>query len=529
MMMKKKSLILVVLSFAIHLCNAQPTSIYKPNGTSTTFGRATNDSLDYYVNLGYSPFTVVRIDKNNQTSNVCDLPATTNQMIFNSNKGIYKMSSGYFLYNGSTHTAIPSTLIPISYPFNNINENFFHIGNSSYFENDKCIFKTDYSSISNIQTLYTAAASNGEPSYYAIATMYHVGNYIFFTESGNPLTPTPNLLKKINLLTLEVATVDTLASGAFGMPMILHNETLYYTVGSGSKNPFGIIKKADKNGNNTVLYSGTNAGNTILGLLGITPKGLIGYTLQNELMLLSGGTTTSLNHHISASPLPRTNYPIGKSTQNLVYFQALDSIQTTGPAENALWVTDGTLLGTKKIISKSDYYSGAASFEYGNSIISSVVCGDNLYFTGQKSSTSQLTLNYVNASNNTFQIYSGIISPNQIFKNPMGGIYLKSSPALGQFAVYRGDCNITNHNGELFPNISNFNVFPNPSNGQIEIEWEGYNTVAELSVYNTLGELVGKHRMFGNRTPLELNLKSGLYILTIEMNGQISSNKILIN
>jgi len=524
--MTKKILTSAFLTFIALISYSQPTNIYQPSGTPT-FGRATNDSLSYYINLGHSPFSVKRIDNNNIITQVCDLPAITNQMLFNNDKGIYKTSSGYSLYDGSSHIAIPTATLPATYPFNTINEDFFHIGTNTYFQNGKDIFKTNLSSVSSIQTLYTSTAAVLNPTYCGITKMYNTGNSIYFVESGDPFIPNPNLLKRIDLTTGNVTILDTIASAALGIPKIVRSNSLYYSVGSSASHPFGKVKKVDDNGVVSTLYAVTNADNSILSVLGVLPSGVVCYTSQNILVLISGGTITPLNFNTVSSPLPRVSFVNGKSTNTLVYFQAYDSL-IVSPPKDALWVTDGTLAGTKKVISKNDYYSGAASFGDANSSMSSVVCGDDLYFPGQQTVSSQLNLFYVNGSNYTYTINTSFNSAQQLYKNPNGGIYMKGSPALAQFAVYKTTCSAVNTIEESNSSNILFDLFPNPNQGRITISLTDNINSYTLTVFNTLGETLYKKIISGQSTNLDLNLKSGLYFISLDKNGQKTTKKIIV-
>ncbi|MBK7183294.1 MAG: T9SS type A sorting domain-containing protein [Bacteroidetes bacterium] len=524
--MKKQLLIFAIFTCLTFISYAQPINIYQPTGTPT-FGRATNDSLSYYINLGHSPFSVKRIDNSNTITQVCDLPAMTNQMLFNNDKGIYKTSSGFSLYDGSSHSAIPTATLPATYPFNVINEDFFHVGTYTYFQNGKDIFKTNLTSVSSIQTLYTSTAAVLNPTYCGITKMYNTGNSIYFVESGDPFIPNPNLLKRIDLTTGNVTIIDTIASAALGIPKIVRSNSLYYSVGSSASHPFGEVKKADDNGVVSILYEVTNADNSILSVLGVLPSGVVCYTSQNILVLISGGTITPLNHNVATSPLPRVSFLNGKSTNTLVYFQAYDSL-TVSPPKDALWVTDGTLAGTQKVISKNDYYSGAASFGDANSSISSVVCGDDLYFPGQQTVSSQLNLFYVNGSNYTYTINTSFNSAQQLYKNPDGGIYMKGSPVLGQFAVYKTTCSAVSAIEESKSSNMSFDLFPNPSNGQITINLSDKIDNGKLTVLNLLGEMIYSEIMNGQATILNLNLNSGLYFISLDNNGQTTTKKIIV-
>jgi hypothetical protein len=526
--MKRNLLVLLLLVSGLFSSYSQPTNIYQPNGTATFFRTSTADSLNYYVNLGYSPFSVMKIDGNNKATFVCDLPASTNQMIFNQGKGIYKTSAGYVLFNGISHTGIVAKILPATYPFNTIVYDYIHIGTGTYFQNQKSIFKTDYSSAENIQALYTSEATNADPTSNAIIAMYNTGKSIFFTETGNPYSGTSPVLKRLDILTGNITTVDNIGL-YMGMPMINYNHSLYYATISSGLDP-GIVKKVDDNGAITTLLVETNLDKKILSLLGVTPNGVIAYTIKNELVLISSGTSTPLNHNLLSSPLPNVSSQIAKSTNTLVYFQALDSLKTLGPAENSLWVTDGTLAGTKKVISKTDYYSGIAMFNDWQYISSAAACGDDLYFSGQKTMTSPLNLFQINSSNNTYTINTSFSNTQQFYKNPGGGIYMLGSPALAQFAVYKVNCSGVTAVKEILSNQVSFDIFPNPANDQITVSLSGKSKNYSLKIYNLLGETVYIQLLKEQSSSINLNLKSGLYFVNVlDEKGNKSTRKLIIH
>jgi hypothetical protein len=471
----------------------------------------------------------VKIDGNNKATQICDLPASTPQMIFNQGKGIYKTSAGYSIFNGTTHSEISTNTIRATYPFNTIGYDYFHIGASTYFQNQKSIFKTDYSSATSIQTLYTSAATISDPISNVISSIYNTGKSIYFTESGNPYSGTSPVLKRIEIVTGIVTTVNNIGSSSFGFPMINYNHSLYFATGATSSNPFGEVKKVDDNGMVTTLSVGTSADNVILALLGVIPNGVIGYTSKKELMLIASGNSTPLNHNVTSSPLPRiSSSSFGKSTNNLVYYEALDALQTLGPEEKALWVTDGTLVGTKKVISKTDYFSGVASFNNLNGITSSAVCGDDLFFAGQKT-ISAINLFQVNGSNNTYTIHTNFSNVQAFYKNSGGGIYMIGSPALAQFAVYKVNCSVTTGIIENLSNQISFDVFPNPANGQITVSLAGKSKNCSLKIYNLLGEIVYSQSLMEQSTKINLNLKSGLYFVNVlDESGNKSTRKIIV-
>ena len=510
----------------------QPTNIYQPGSSFLAIGQATNDNSNYYVNLRFSPFSVMKIDGNGTITQVCDLPSAAQSIMFNNGKGIYKTTSGYTLFDGTNHTAIPPTLIPAAYPFNVINFDFFHIGAVTYFQNQKSIFKTDYSSVATIQTLYTSNATVSDPTNYFIKTMYNTGNSIYFVEAGSTnVSGSTNNLKRIDISTGLVTTVDIISSSAFGSPMTVYNNCLYYSKGSFTNAPFGEAKKVDDNGIVTSLYAGTNTSDTIMFLLGVTPNGVIVTTSQKELVLLTNNTFNALNHNITSSPLPYiSNTMIGKSTDNLVYFEALDSYKTTGPAENAVWVTDGTLVGTKKIIAKNDYKVSFMSNE-NNSILTkstTASCGDNLYFIAQKDASS-INLYNINGTTGTYSIYTPLASPDLLFKNPQGGVYFNASTTSSSFlkAVFKADCSTGLSVVDINLLSNNFKIFPNPSNGNFNIEIDQDLIGFKATVYNLLGQKIKDFDLKATTTNQTLN--KGIYLLEIEKDGNKTSKKLIVN
>jgi hypothetical protein len=525
--MKKVTTLIALLYFSLQFCIAQPKSVFNVNSLYT-YGFTTHDSLHYYVAMGEKPSMIYKIDKNNQATNVCELPSMPFHILFNHNKGIYGMNSQYYLYNGMSHLDIPSTLFNGAFPFQD--KNFFHIGNYTFFHNGKKIFKTDFSSIENIKVLYTSEATVDTPTYSQITQIYQVGNSLFFTESANPSINKPGQIKRIDLISDEVQIVETIYFNSKDNKLILNNKTLYYFDNSNKYLPYGVVKKMDEFGNISIEHEVTHQDNKINGLLGFTPKGIIGYTtFPHKLVAISGANLTVLNHNTISSPLPYVDVPVGKYTQSVVYFSAWDSAFVGGIVKRAMWVTDGTLEGTKKVISKDKYDGVVTTWKSDDDNNSTAFCGNNFYFISHIKDSQFYNLFSVNSSTNAYSVYHTITQPSAFFTNTDGDIYFLAKSKSKQMAVYKLDCDMVNSIEEQDASVPRFNVYPNPSNGQIEIELAGNHTGNMVSVYNTLGELVAKHRIFGNRTQLELNLKSGLYILTLESEGKISAKKIMIN
>ena len=105
---------------------------------------------------------------------------------------------------------------------------------------------------------------------------------------------------------------------------------------------------------------------------------------------------------------------------------------------------------------------------------------------------------------------------------------MKGSPVLGQFAVYKTNCSGINSVEELSSNTIIFDLFPNPSNGKITIKLEENINNCILTVYSVLGEVLSHKTISGQSTDLDLNLKTGLYFISINSKGQKATKKIIV-
>lgn len=84
-------------------------------------------------------------------------------------------------------------------------------------------------------------------------------------------------------------------------------------------------------------------------------------------------------------------------------------------------------------------------------------------------------------------------------------------------------------------NINNLNVFPNPSNSEVNFNF-GLNEAAKnvsIQITNTIGQVVkninvGRAQGSVNQKVNVSDLSSGLYIYTIDVDGQKTSNKLMV-
>ena len=164
-------------------------------------------------------------------------------------------------------------------------------------------------------------------------------------------------------------------------------------------------------------------GDTILSICGITF--FASNITKNERV------ATSLNLNTVSNSLPCGNVGVGTSrtAETRVYFETLDTLYTVNSTNKALWVTDGTLVGTVKVVggppttfaidNLSTQFTGSAEH-----------CGDDLHFAGKNGSNATRLIS-VNGSNYTVQTNSfGLPSTQPSILKTASGIEMIGSPFL---------------------------------------------------------------------------------------------------
>ena len=521
--MKKKIFIPAILSCLTLMSYSQPTNIYQPNGSTTNFGKVSSDSLNYYV-VNYPALTLMKIDGSNLATLVATLTADPFQtMIWNNGKGIYPVANGspFKLFNGTSATDVTGGQLPMAgYTGDKvISGDYFHKGNFTYFRTSDKIYKTDYTSATSIQTL--AAGS--------ISEMQHTTNSIIYQDAS--LT---GGLKRIDLTTEIVSTIDPVGTADYGT--VYNNEYYYCTPYSPSSAGNSSIYKVSNTGIKTVLYTETASNKHFQRIIGVTPNGVIALlstvSVGVEYVSISGGVVTPLNYNTVANSRPCGNVGVGSSrtTSSLVYFETLDTLYTVNSNNKALWVTDGTLTGTKKVVGGTPTTFGISNLSpqlYG----SAEHCGNDLYFKGTKG-TSIDKLIYVSGTNYAVQVYNITVSPaTPSIRKTASGIEMMALPlptTSSEKAIFKVNCSMLSGVEDNLSNQIQFDVFPNPSSGQIIIKLTENFSSYKLTVFNLLGELVYGEKMKEQTTILNLNLKTGLYFVLVEKNGQKATRKIVV-
>jgi len=532
--MKIKLLLSLFLLGAAKLSFSQVTNIYQPNGASTNFGKVTSDSLNYYV-VNYPALTLMKIAPNNEASLVTTLPADPFQtMIINNGKGIFPISAGapFKLFDGTSLSDVETGKLPLAgYTADKvIATDFFHKGNSTYFRTSDKIYKTDYASSSSIVALATRQAATGM----GIVDMAHTSNSIIYGEITSSNIAPPQL-KRIDLTTGTITPIDSSTSGSYDAG-IIYNDAYYYCTPYG---PSSIGKskvyKVDNDGTKTTLYTETASNKNLVRIIGVTPKGVIAIMATvgagMEYVSISAGAVTRLNFNTPSNSLPCASIGVGsaRTTNSLVYFETLDTLYTVNSNNKALWVTDGTLLGTKKVVGGTPMNFGIDNLS-NMPIGTAAHCGNDLYFSG-KNGANATRLIMVNSNNYSVQTSTIGITSSTGLRTIASGICLLGSPlptSSAEKAIFKINCGTLNGIANNFEKQVDFEVYPNPNNGAFTLEIPSLLKQAKFSLINALGESVRTEIFTSQTSDWNLNLKPGFYLLWVEIDGIISIKKIII-
>lgn len=535
--MKKQLLALIIMACLSINSYAQPTNIYQPNGSTTNFGKVTSDSLNYYV-VNYPSLTLMKIDGSNNATLVTTLTADPFQtMIWNNGKGIYPVANGspFKLFDGTTASDISEGQLPMAgYTADKvISPDYFHRGNFTYFRTSNTIYKTDYTSASSIKPLAKVEYNVGT------IEMQHTTNSILFTDIS-AFSSSPACINRIDLLTGNVTKIDSSSTGSYDYGTVFNNEYYFCTpYGTGSLGKSKVYKISD-DGTKTVLYTETAPDKSLVRIIGVTPKGVIaiiataGIGKGSEYVSISAGVATALNFNTAENSQPCGIVGVGSSrtTNSLVYFVALDTLYTINSNNKALWVTDGTLAGTKKVFSgtPATFAADGLSPQFPGS---AEHCGNNLYFNGKNGANAERLI-YVTGSNyavTTTSIGAGVTTQPS-FRKTASGITFIGAPlptSSAEKAVYNVSCSSVTSIKDILSNQISFDVFPNPANGQITVSLAGKSKNCILKIFNLLGENVLSQSLKEQSSNINLNLKSGLYFVNVlDESGNKATRKIIV-
>lgn len=502
-----KNLLLLLSWLACYESYAQPLNIYQPSGSTTNFGKTAFDSLNYYL-VNYPSLQLMKIDPSNTASLITTLSADPFQtMIWNNGKGIYPVANGspFKLFDGTTAIDISGGQLPMAgYTADKvINPDYFHKGNTTYFRTDNKIYKTDYTSPASIQTLFSGS----------ITEMQHTTNSIVFSGTGG--------LNRIDLTTGIVSNIDPEGPTDYG---VVYNDEYYYCTpyGPSSAGNSKIIKISD-NGTRTVLYTETATNKHFQRIIGVTPNGVIALlstvSVGVEYVSIAGAVVTSLNFNTVANSRPCGSVGVGTSrtTKSLVYFGALDTLYTVSSSNNALWVTDGTLAGTKKIVggTPATFSVDGLTTQFPGS---AEHCDNDLYFGGRNGS-SATRLIYVNGDSYAVTTHPYGLPNNATIRKTASGILLVGNPlptTSAEKAVFKANCGAITGIEENKTSAV-LSVYPNPSNGFLTIETQDAVKGLSIKIINLTGQVVyQKHNIIDSKISVDLsNQAAGIYFVKI--------------
>ena len=228
---------------------------------------------------------------------------------------------------------------------------------------------------------------------------------------------------------------------------------------------------------------------------------------------------------------PITTFPAGSNNVNVTdgvntFLMRIDS-DTDIPGSAAPQVSFSVTGIGSQFDSSSPFDSGYQIFPCGigsivpsctNPDVTTTIVGDTIY-----ANATGLDYQWINCSTNT-----NIANEDGIYYVPT---------ATGNYAVIvtDGECADTSACVNMTIDISGINetkfnssiqMFPNPTNGLIIIQFEG--TEATLFVTDLTGKLVEETKINPNDTVDLSNLNTGTYLVSIESNGEISTQRLII-
>jgi Secretion system C-terminal sorting domain len=515
----KKIIATSLLSISIVLISqAQVTKILTAQYSRTSGSYADSFNLYYTQHLTGD---VTMLDANDNTTVLFN--ANIDNMIANNGKVLYMLDNWnnndtVRLYDGTNHLFVPQTVLP--YVDFATAKDYFHIGQTTYFHTYHNIYKTDYTSVASIQKLYigTGAVLSFWQSIFA---MEQVGSSIYFLEYRDSASTIPYYLKKVDMVSGNVSIID---SSSTAISIMKYKSELYYNkyeiTGS-------VITTAVKKISATEIISNLNIGTEMVAsIVGVTPNGVLAANFSNELLLFTTGSPIKLNHTTASNRYPDVSGR-GISSNSLVYFVAGDSTFGNTIYAPAIWVSDGTLAGTKKIIDKNSY-NGSSDFSKKEKL--SAICGNDIYFKGSFGNTDD-KLFYINGSNLSYSVGTGQESIYQ-FYNINDRVYFLLDSVGTKTAIYKSTnacaANTSTAIANLEFNKLNYFIYPNPNNGNFTIRISDNLQNAQVKVYSVLGEMVYNTKIIEEFSTLYVNLKAGLYFVSVENGNQKSMQKIIV-
>ncbi|MES2589670.1 MAG: T9SS type A sorting domain-containing protein [Bacteroidota bacterium] len=495
-MQKIVALLFTTLSF---ICFSQnPELVYSENNLHLR--AVTGDSLNYYY-FETNNSTLNSIDQFGAHTVLTTVPNVSasfqSVIIFNKGKGIFGNSSPngtfYYLYNGVE--------IDTLYESNaELKNDRIIIGDYVYYHDTKNIYKTNLNSVDEFQVLYNFPLAT---DFYGISNFYLFDNKIIFSESGNGESST----KSLNLAGNQITTLfsnDNISKSSNSIILIedpyfssckvweMRENTPFELIYDGTLHPFqySITKFSGKLGE-TILFDGHKNG-------------------VQMLLKLENGVLSPLNHGTDANSYPtfvNSTYQAG----NYVYFMAGDTNSVNYDFQiEALWVTDGTLSGTRKMINNPSPDLPEYLNLFNTSNNSNINCYNDLWI-GYNSDK----LVHLNAESNLIESFTNYKNVDGFYSLSNNDIaYFHSGDVFGDRSINKISCSGSLAIKEI--DLFDFKLFPNPTNENIYLDFEDKLNV-EIAIFDLNGNKLYQAKNAQKNTEINLDkFASGMYIIEMK-------------
>lgn len=376
------------------------------------------------------------------------------------------------------------------------------IGSQVYFHDTRTIYRSGLTGSTDLQVIY---ASQDASDFTGIGHFYKVGQSIIFAD--NQLIAGKEYLKRLDLTNNSITVLDSIYGNYAGT---VYNNEFYYI---NANDFYKKIRKVNTVGAVSTLYTEAGFTNGIQDILGVNANGVVCtiYSGTGTMVgVINGGVLTPINHSSSADPYPHGptySYTAGE----YIYFSAYDTVASTSTWDDAIWITDGTLTGTKKLVSEGS--PGMPAFfpmdpydhHSGN-------CYEDLWIGNTLENTA-----HINGIYNIVEEFDTLIGTHDYFVSHQGKyLYFNTRQEWDdQNHVYRISCDIAASVNEL--SLADISVFPNPTQDKIELHFPALGaTASQLSLLDLNGKVLAQQKNSSGFAEFDLSgLNSGVYFVRV--------------
>ena len=506
----QKSILIVILAFSGLSINLNAQTLFKdlnPGNTSSSIQNYTNVNGTLYFNtiVNYT-YQIWKSDGTAaNTIMVKDKVITTNTgsgITFEAHRGdtlyytIKRNPSGLYLWktNGNTPTLVDSIY---GGNFKVLGDKMFFVGSKNGSTNSLCESNgtgAGTKPVAGIALVLKSVTSlyNGKLYFAATRTDDMTGDVELYSSDGTAAGTM--LVKEIN------STVNTQFHSGRSTPgnFIVCNNELYFTAYDGTSDG---IWKTDGSEAGTVKIA-TPVGFELAHFVDAKVfKNQVYYSVSNILRKIDGNTVVTVKELVGSI--------CGANNDNI--FTAIMIYIATPPYYGfQYWKSDGTTAGTVQV---SDSLGGSASF---------VVLNNKMYnpiaFVGYTNAMWETD----GTDAGTKKLIVGYLGTPFIFNNTV--FFANNANGLGCELWSYSPVLVSGINDNFY-STNTISIYPNPSSGKAKIEWNGSKN-ASIKVFNLMGKEV-LQQVISNEIDLS-NYPKGIYIVKVSDGQKIYSNKIVI-